>query len=343
MGVGRFVLLEPNVVKLFLELPPPSLEDHRSHLRRVMDAIEEAGYTRNHDWEVLPRIAEAFRNGSTVTATLVGEYLVDCEEGDTRERMFGVSFDIGTTTCVCTLVDLRNGATAAVASTINHQASLRRRCDRADGQGDARTGEHRTAQGRRARHGERAPRPGPGRGRRQARGDLRGGRGRQRHDDVAPAGRESGVDRARPVRRDVHRGAGHPGRPARVLDAPAGLGRDLPVDRCLRRGRHRRGHRRDRARARPRDAPARRRRHERRDRLWQRRAFGGDRGAGGPGVRRRRDPLRDARHRGGDRRRRADERRDRAPGDRRRRRAHGHLRLGTDRHRRAVATRRTDR
>jgi len=48
---------------------------------------------------------------------------VDCQEGDTRERMFGASFDIGTTTCVCTLVDLRNGATVAVASTINHQAS----------------------------------------------------------------------------------------------------------------------------------------------------------------------------------------------------------------------------
>jgi len=123
MGVGRFVLLEPNVVKLYLELPPPSLEDHRSHLGRVMDAIEEAGYTRNHDWQVLPKVAEAFRNGSTVTATLVGEYLVDCEEGDTRDRMFGVSFDVGTTTCVCTLVDLRNGATMAVASTINHQAS----------------------------------------------------------------------------------------------------------------------------------------------------------------------------------------------------------------------------
>jgi uncharacterized 2Fe-2S/4Fe-4S cluster protein (DUF4445 family) len=123
MGVGRFVLLEPNVVKLYLELPPPSLEDHRSHLRRVMDAVEEAGYSRNHDWQVLPKVAEAFRNGTNVTATLVGEYLVDCEEGDTRERMFGASFDIGTTTCVCTLVDLRNGATVAVASTINQQAS----------------------------------------------------------------------------------------------------------------------------------------------------------------------------------------------------------------------------
>ena len=123
MGVGRFVLLEPNVVKLYLELPPASLEDHRPHLARVMDAVEEAGYTRNHDWEVLPRLAEAFRTTTNVTATLVGEYLVDVEAGDTRDRMFGVSFDIGTTTCVATLVDLRNGAAVAVASTINHQAS----------------------------------------------------------------------------------------------------------------------------------------------------------------------------------------------------------------------------
>jgi uncharacterized 2Fe-2S/4Fe-4S cluster protein (DUF4445 family) len=124
MGVGRFVLLEPNVVKLRLELAPPSLEDHRSHLRRLLDAIEEAGYTGNYDWQVLPKVAEAMRLTSNVTVTLVGEYLVDVEAGDTTERMFGVSFDIGTTTCVCTLIDLRSGTAAAVASTINHQASF---------------------------------------------------------------------------------------------------------------------------------------------------------------------------------------------------------------------------
>jgi uncharacterized 2Fe-2S/4Fe-4S cluster protein (DUF4445 family) len=124
MGVGRFVLLEPNVVKLFLELDPPTLEDHRPHLARVLDAVEDAGYSRSYDWEVLPRVAEAFRTTASVTATLVGEHLVDVEAGDTRERMFGASFDIGTTTCVCTLVDLRTGATAAVASTINRQAAF---------------------------------------------------------------------------------------------------------------------------------------------------------------------------------------------------------------------------
>jgi len=115
------VLLEPNVVKRYFELPAPSLEDHRSHLARILDAIEEEGYTRNHDWEVLPRVARAMRTTTSVTATLVGEYLVDVEPGDTTDRMFGASFDIGTTTCVCTLIDLRNGAAVAVASTINHQ------------------------------------------------------------------------------------------------------------------------------------------------------------------------------------------------------------------------------
>ncbi len=124
MGVGRFVLLEPNVVKLRLELPPPSLEDHRSHLARVLDAVEEAGHEHRYDWQVVPRIAEAFRTTSEVTATLVGEHLVDVEPGDTRDRMFGASFDIGTTTCVCTLVDLRTGSAVAVASTINRQAAF---------------------------------------------------------------------------------------------------------------------------------------------------------------------------------------------------------------------------
>jgi uncharacterized 2Fe-2S/4Fe-4S cluster protein (DUF4445 family) len=124
MGFGRFVLLEPNVVKLFLDLPPPTLEDHRSHLARVLDAVEEAGFGRNHDWAVLPRVARAFTSSSSVTATLVGEHLVDVEAGDTTDRMFGASLDIGTTTCVCTLVDLSTGATVGVSSTINHQATF---------------------------------------------------------------------------------------------------------------------------------------------------------------------------------------------------------------------------
>ena len=122
MGVGRFVLLEPNVVKVHLELPPPSLEDHRSHLRRVSDALDEAGHAVSVDPEILPAIATALQRDTDVTATLVGDHLVDLDPGDTTARMFGASIDVGTTTCVCTLVDLRTGSTTAVSSTLNGQA-----------------------------------------------------------------------------------------------------------------------------------------------------------------------------------------------------------------------------
>ena len=123
MGVGRFVLLEPNVQKHLLEVPAPSLEDPRSHLQRVKDLLADDGLEVTHEPSLLPRLAEAFAfEPSHVTATVVGDHLVDVEEGDTTARMFGVSLDVGTTTVVATLLDLTTGAAAAVASTINGQA-----------------------------------------------------------------------------------------------------------------------------------------------------------------------------------------------------------------------------
>jgi uncharacterized 2Fe-2S/4Fe-4S cluster protein (DUF4445 family) len=124
MGVGRFVLLEPNVQKLVLELDEPTLEDHRSHMRRLADALAVEGLEPHAGPAVLRRLAVALEEGSRVTATVVGDHLVDVEAGDTSARMFGVSVDVGTTTVVATLVDLRAGAVAGVASTINRQASF---------------------------------------------------------------------------------------------------------------------------------------------------------------------------------------------------------------------------
>jgi uncharacterized 2Fe-2S/4Fe-4S cluster protein (DUF4445 family) len=123
MGVGRFVLLEPNVHKVVLEPAPPTLEDARSHLARVRDALAGEGWEVTFGPALLPRLAGAFTDEPRhVTATVVGDHLVNVEPGDTTGRMFGVSIDVGTTTVVVTLLDLRNGAAAAVASTINRQA-----------------------------------------------------------------------------------------------------------------------------------------------------------------------------------------------------------------------------
>jgi uncharacterized 2Fe-2S/4Fe-4S cluster protein (DUF4445 family) len=124
MGVGRFVLLEPNAAKFLLTLGAPTIEDPRSRLRRVTDTLVVEGLEVTHAASVLPRLAAAIDDDadSTLTATLIGDRLVDVEPGDTSDRLFGVSIDVGTTTVVATLMDLRAGAAAAVESTINRQA-----------------------------------------------------------------------------------------------------------------------------------------------------------------------------------------------------------------------------
>ncbi len=52
---------------------------------------------------------------------VVDDVLVDVEPGDTTERLFGIAFDLGTTTVVATLLDLATGTPVAVASLLNPQ------------------------------------------------------------------------------------------------------------------------------------------------------------------------------------------------------------------------------
>ena len=56
-----------------------------------------------------------------MTAVVVDDVLVDVEPGDTTGRLFGIAFDLGTTTVVATLLDLATGTPVAVASLLNPQ------------------------------------------------------------------------------------------------------------------------------------------------------------------------------------------------------------------------------
>jgi len=124
MGVNRFVLLEPNVWKGVVEMEQPTLEDARSHIRRVLDFLEEEGWEAQVDPAVYAPLANLMREEETVTAVTVGDHFIAVEEGDTTSEMYGVALDIGTTTVVATLIDLRNGGAVGVASSINKQASF---------------------------------------------------------------------------------------------------------------------------------------------------------------------------------------------------------------------------
>src|SRR5688500_3117619 len=97
VGVGRQVILRPAVQKRYVELTEPTLEDQRTDLERLLAALDDLEPTVDlHALRALPRALRAadFR----VTAVLVDDVLIDVQPGATTERMFGIAFELGTTT-----------------------------------------------------------------------------------------------------------------------------------------------------------------------------------------------------------------------------------------------------
>lgn len=123
LGYGHHVILNPNAVKVFLELSEPTLEDQESDLARVLRVLDDEGYELRSSppvWRSLPKLLRA--NDFRVTAVIIGDELVAVEPGDTRARSYGLAVDIGTTTVVGALVNLNTGAVEAVKSELNRQA-----------------------------------------------------------------------------------------------------------------------------------------------------------------------------------------------------------------------------
>ena len=120
VGVGRQVILRPAVQKRYLELAEPSLADQRSDLERVLDAVDDLELRADlHAARVVGRVLRSA--DYQVTAVIVDDVLIDVQPGDTTGRVYGIAFDLGTTTVVATLLDLSTGTPAAVASSLNAQ------------------------------------------------------------------------------------------------------------------------------------------------------------------------------------------------------------------------------
>ena len=121
----------PLATKLYLELPPPDLEDKISDLerlyrqiRRIQDIpIMQTGLSnirrlgellRASDWKITLTLGK--RNGTTE--------IVLIEPGNTSHKNFGLAFDIGTTTISGQLVDLNTKKVLGTKATYNKQASF---------------------------------------------------------------------------------------------------------------------------------------------------------------------------------------------------------------------------
>jgi uncharacterized 2Fe-2S/4Fe-4S cluster protein (DUF4445 family) len=128
-GVLREVGVDPLVKKQFIVLPKPSLDDERGDWERLIGTLFGegrcvVGSDLIVDLEILRRLPEVLRRADfKVTVTTVNNRLLAVEEGDTTNLAYGMAFDIGTTTLVCYLVDLRTGVTLSTPSAMNPQVA----------------------------------------------------------------------------------------------------------------------------------------------------------------------------------------------------------------------------
>ncbi len=113
--------IDPAVRKEFVELPLPGRGDDRSDVERLAAAVGPFASSLDFLRELPGRLRQAGFRGTTV---LADGTLIDFEPGDTASECFACAVDVGTTTLVGALVDLRTGDDVAVASRVNPQSRL---------------------------------------------------------------------------------------------------------------------------------------------------------------------------------------------------------------------------
>lgn len=127
-GTSRQVDIKPNILKKHAIVDSPSVEDLRSDLSRVLDALQ-AGETpalpANLSLPMLKLLGSSIRDARfDVTGVFSGGDLIAIESGDTTAECYGIAIDIGTTTLAAYLMDLCSGKQVAAASAINPQTMV---------------------------------------------------------------------------------------------------------------------------------------------------------------------------------------------------------------------------
>ncbi len=111
---------EPMIEKVAVKLGRPAVKDQTADLERLLGHLERPELTIElRDLSSLPSVLR--KNSYFVTTTIAGSRIISIEAGDTADQIYGVAFDIGTTTIMGSLLDLKTASVIAVAATTNPQ------------------------------------------------------------------------------------------------------------------------------------------------------------------------------------------------------------------------------
>jgi uncharacterized 2Fe-2S/4Fe-4S cluster protein (DUF4445 family) len=124
----RKMSLAPLVRKTYVELPEPTLSDNQSDLQRLEHGLKSQFKTLGFQMglKTTRRLPEILRQNDWKITAMTGHRgplteIIDVEPGKTSRRNMCIAADIGTTTVVCHLVDLRDGQTLGKAGKYNSQ------------------------------------------------------------------------------------------------------------------------------------------------------------------------------------------------------------------------------
>lgn len=126
VGLGTACNLNPSLTKLYLELLKPTIADPRTDLERLQQSLPpEEPLMKPVTLGLLRDLPDTLRKADfNVTAVLSQGELLAVEPGRTDNKLFGIAFDVGTTTVVGMLVDLKTGEELSSAGRTNPQAAF---------------------------------------------------------------------------------------------------------------------------------------------------------------------------------------------------------------------------
>jgi uncharacterized 2Fe-2S/4Fe-4S cluster protein (DUF4445 family) len=123
-ATDRAIRVDPAVRQVYVQVTPARIDDARGDWQRLQDALAEQWHLTDLQIEaqLLRGLQSALRNGEwAVTVTLWRDHLVQRVEPGYAEGIHGLAVDVGTTTVVAHLCDLRTGAVLATESMMNPQ------------------------------------------------------------------------------------------------------------------------------------------------------------------------------------------------------------------------------
>ena len=122
-AMARGLVLDSGVSKFLVQAKAPASEHNQTADWDEIYSVLPETVGRRLSLDVMRKIPTALRDKSgELTVTTFQDRVIDLEAGDTTEHLYGMAFDIGTTSIVGSLIDLDTGECLANVGGVNPQA-----------------------------------------------------------------------------------------------------------------------------------------------------------------------------------------------------------------------------